>query len=108
MRSRPSFLRMRKIFEDRVLPRGERNRLRRAGNRASAGVDEHSTQFDLRPRLANRATDQRPKSSQEFGQIKWFDEIIVRSVVEAANAVLGSVASSEHQQGSLLLFAQSL
>ena len=69
----------RKIFEDRVLARRERNRMPRTGNRASAGVDEHSAQFDLRPRLAGRATDQRPESSQQLGQIEGFDEIIVRS-----------------------------
>ena len=51
---------------------------------------------------------QRAKTSQKFGQIEWFDQVIVRAGIETTDTVSGSISRGEHQDGSSLLFSHPL
>src|ERR1700686_195985 len=47
----------------------------------------------------SRTPKQRAKARQKFAKLKRFGEVIIRSAIESANAVLDSVSRSEHKDG---------
>ena len=93
----------REVLEDRILARGEGDRLPGAGDGSSARVDDHVAQFESGVRLTRRAADERAQPGEKFGQVKWFDQVIVRAAIEPANTVRGGVAGGEHEHRGPLL-----
>src|SRR6202043_866474 len=75
------------VFEDGELARRENDGNSGTGGRAGAGIKDDIANLDLAARLVGAAADEGAETREQFRQIEWFDEIIVRPGVEAFHAV---------------------
>ena len=56
--------------------------------------------------LAAAAADQRADAGEQFVDVEWLGEIVVRAVIESPHAIRHGVAGGEHEHGRLFLRAQ--
>src|SRR5262245_53518677 len=93
------------VFENGIVASGHDDGFAGFGHGFGAGVDLNVAEVDAGIGFAGGTADERTEAGEEFGEIERFDEVIVGAGVEAADAVFGGVAGSEHEDGSLFGFA---
>jgi hypothetical protein len=85
------------IFQHVDFARRERDFLAAAHRRAGACVELEVIAFQNAARGPHRPAQQRAAAGQQFGEREGFREIIVRTAVEADDAVIERVARGQHQ-----------
>src|SRR5258706_5760309 len=98
----------REEFEQRIFPGGERHRIATARDSARRGIDYQVADLDHIARLAGRPTNERAQAGQQLRQVKRFDDIIIRAIIESAYAIARRVARREHEDRGFLRAADLL
>ena len=90
-----------------VLAGGERHVDAVAGDQAPGGVDRDVADLDHGVGHACAAANQRAEASEQLGESKRLDDIIIRAGVEPAHAVADTVAGGEDEHGGFSGLPQS-
>src|SRR5215468_5595365 len=90
-----------KLYE-RILFSGEGHCFASAGNTLSDGIDDQVSNHDFGRAQLSGAAEQSAQTRQQFSELEWLCEVVIRAAIESGNAILDSVASSKHEDGHTL------
>ena len=96
----------REVFDEGILAGGKRHGLACASYGPGGRIDHDVADLDRGAGLIGGASDERPETSQQFGKIERFYDVIISASIEAPDTIASLIASRQHEHWCFLSFTE--